>query len=280
MCLIVQILGYFAPVVCPAGFVCQELGLVGPRHSCPRGHFCPEGVKTSHHVGVSNSSEAFQWVTIPESGIAYFNASARSSQFEEFGRPEPATGQRRREHAPNRAVFAEQPIPCPLGYYCGQGVAIENPVPKNFSTPQRCFDGFSVREDLRPRKVLALVPLDTSVLPHLKRWHARRVSFALVLPILSLETVCRAHTTRSRPSPTALSVKAVGFARDGLAFSRKSVRQALCALDRVCPRLFCSVLQDTSAAKVLLLRTPQILSRSVPYRAHLARFVSAGLRTT
>jgi hypothetical protein len=41
-----------------------------------------------------------------------------------------------------QSILAEQPYPCPLGYYCRAGVATSLPVPKNFSTPQRCFHGF------------------------------------------------------------------------------------------------------------------------------------------
>lgn len=134
--------GLSAPVVCPAGFVCQELGLKAPSYPCPKGHFCSEGVKTAYHDGVSNSSEGAQWISILSSGAAYFNASARREQFETFDRPGAATGKGKREHTPINAVLAEQPIPCPLGYYCGQGVSIGIPRPKNFSTPQRCFDGF------------------------------------------------------------------------------------------------------------------------------------------
>lgn len=168
------------------------------------------------------------------------------------------------------------PFRAPLATTVGKALPSRILFPRTSVLHKDASTDFSVREDHPLRKALALVPLAISVPPHLKRWHARRVSFALVLQIPSLETAYQAHTTQSRPNPTAPSVKAVEFARDGLAFSLKSVRQASYALGRVCPRLFCSALQDTSAAKVLSLRIPQILSSSVPYRAHLARFVLAG----
>ncbi len=39
-------------------------------------------------------------------------------------------------------VIAEAPWPCPIGFYCRTGVTSQISIPKNFSTPQRCFDGF------------------------------------------------------------------------------------------------------------------------------------------
>jgi hypothetical protein len=41
-----------------------------------------------------------------------------------------------------RDLIAEQPFPCPMGHYCRAGVAAPEPIPKNFSHPQKCFDGF------------------------------------------------------------------------------------------------------------------------------------------
>jgi hypothetical protein len=42
----------------------------------------------------------------------------------------------------NNATIAEAPLPCPIGHYCRAGAGAQTPIPKNFSTPQRCFDGF------------------------------------------------------------------------------------------------------------------------------------------
>lgn len=134
-----------APVLCPAGFVCQELELRGPSYHCPKGYFCPIGVKTSHHGGIPNSSEGlenWQWITSVDSGAVWFNTSARRGHFKAFQRHPPATGWGHREHHPTNNLLAEQPIPCPLGYFCGQGVATEVSVPMNYSTPQKCFNGF------------------------------------------------------------------------------------------------------------------------------------------
>ena len=42
----------------------------------------------------------------------------------------------------NSNFLAEAPFPCPIGHFCRAGAGTQIPVPKNFSTPQRCFDGF------------------------------------------------------------------------------------------------------------------------------------------
>lgn len=95
------------------------------------------------------------WVHDNETGFVAFNASARS--WPTYARVGPATGWVRPEHPPDSSLCverpercltgsldlnAEAPLPCPLGHYCKAGVATDVPVPKNFSTPQRCFDGF------------------------------------------------------------------------------------------------------------------------------------------
>ena len=42
----------------------------------------------------------------------------------------------------NSMLLAERPFPCPLGMYCKTGAVSNISVPKNFSHPQRCMDGF------------------------------------------------------------------------------------------------------------------------------------------
>ena len=39
-------------------------------------------------------------------------------------------------------VYAPVPFPCPIGHYCKQGASSHIPIPSNFSTPQRCYDGY------------------------------------------------------------------------------------------------------------------------------------------
>ncbi|CAM9116223.1 unnamed protein product [Choristocarpus tenellus] len=134
--------GLTTPIICTAGSVCHETGLRQPASQCPKGHFCPHGVKTQHAVGISNSSDSLHWIEILETGAAFANTSSWTSRWIYHSRDRPATGSVRFEHPPTTLVLAEQPITCPLGYYCGQGVSSSVPLPKNFSTPQRCFDGF------------------------------------------------------------------------------------------------------------------------------------------
>ena len=42
----------------------------------------------------------------------------------------------------NAMLLAERPFPCPLGMYCKTGAVSNVTIPKNFSHPQRCMDGF------------------------------------------------------------------------------------------------------------------------------------------
>tara|TARA_B110000208_G_scaffold188726_1_gene248922 strand:+ start:355 stop:3567 length:3213 start_codon:yes stop_codon:yes gene_type:complete len=42
----------------------------------------------------------------------------------------------------NAILLAERPFPCPMGMYCKTGAVNNVSVPKNFSHPQRCMDGF------------------------------------------------------------------------------------------------------------------------------------------
>ncbi|KAL7440409.1 hypothetical protein ACHAXH_005849, partial [Discostella pseudostelligera] len=57
-------------------------------------------------------------------------------------RKPPATGARRIFHPPIGNVIAEQPIPCPLGYFCREGVSSAEYREGDYTTPQPCSDGF------------------------------------------------------------------------------------------------------------------------------------------
>lgn len=93
-------------------------------------------------MATSNLSSVHQWITLPDSGVTFFNASSRMQYFAALDRAGSATGQIIREHPPGATVLAEKPIPCPLGHYCLEGVVSAVPEAGNFSKPQRCLDGF------------------------------------------------------------------------------------------------------------------------------------------
>jgi hypothetical protein len=149
-------LGLSAPVICPAGYICHTNGLVGPALSCPIGHYCLPGTKAvsveefrDDHSGYDGQNA---WKIDPYTGVATFIEDAYNWNYTIW--PAPGTGMSRTQHPPkpscdgldcfpgSTAVVAEAPFPCPMGHYCRAGVGAQTPIPKNFSTPQRCFDGF------------------------------------------------------------------------------------------------------------------------------------------
>jgi hypothetical protein len=155
--------GMSRPQICPAGFVCDTYGLRHPRVLCPMGHYCREGTKTSDITSFLSSATAPQngypgrrlmingsvgvgeqplWSLNPSTGVVTFVPS--SVNWSMIPWPFPAFGSSRPDMPPDFAIplLAEGPIPCPSGFYCRAGVSGPEPVPKNFSTPQRCFDGF------------------------------------------------------------------------------------------------------------------------------------------
>jgi hypothetical protein len=98
-----------------------------------------------------------EWTLDHEFGLLSYNASSRQSvapwSWHLFERSYPEDGWRQTENPPawwDRSgrrdlphLYAERPFPCPLGSYCYAGVATNDThQPLNFSTPQRCFDGF------------------------------------------------------------------------------------------------------------------------------------------
>jgi hypothetical protein len=140
--------GLTKPVICPAGQICDIMGLRASEKSCPQGHYCLNGTKstTLDHYNTGN------WIKDYVSGVYSFNASTYDWSFKTWSLP--ALGQSRAQHPPEfqcdglvcfpgtSLVVAEAPFPCPLGHYCRTGAGAMTPIPKNFSTPQRCFDGF------------------------------------------------------------------------------------------------------------------------------------------
>jgi hypothetical protein len=131
------------------------------RGAHPDGSVWVHGVLGDATSGFGYVPVLAEWRTDNESGVSTFRPEVRAWPYVQ--RKLPATGQVRREHPPyadkdcqhgtctagrqhdgglNFALVAEQPIACPVGHYCRSGAASAIPIPKNFSSPQRCFDGF------------------------------------------------------------------------------------------------------------------------------------------
>jgi hypothetical protein len=107
---------------------------------CPMGHYCLGTTKTTSVSAFANSKNK-TWIKDPATGVLYFNKSSHNWDFKTW--PLPAVGKSRSLNEPdNYILLAEAPFPCPIGYYCRAGVTTQIPIPKNFSTPQRCFDGY------------------------------------------------------------------------------------------------------------------------------------------
>ena len=140
--------GMARPIVCPAGFICDVMGLRYSAKLCRRGHYCLNGTKSDSLEEFNSSSWMEDYVT----GVFSFNDSTYDWRYRDW--PAPAKGQSRPLHPPTKlcdglvcsggssAVLAEAPFPCPIGHYCRAGAGTQIPMPKNFSSPQRCFDGF------------------------------------------------------------------------------------------------------------------------------------------
>ena len=130
--------GLSKPQVCPAGYICDREGLQGPSQACIEGHFCGPGTRTSDlnaFIGLRD------WKNDAITGLVEVDRNHRPWSL--VDRLFPATGSRRIEHPPIMDnVTAERPFACPTGYFCRSGVVNDQSVPLNFSTPQKCFDGF------------------------------------------------------------------------------------------------------------------------------------------
>jgi len=128
--------GLSAPLICPAGYVCNEVGLLSPIVLCPKGHYCMTGTKTDSTNSFLNLDG---WSMNEESGLVLFNASKFFLDTEKGERDK--IGFRGSEHVESNLI-AERPIPCPVGFYCRSGVSTNIHIKSNFSTPQKCFDGY------------------------------------------------------------------------------------------------------------------------------------------
>lgn len=126
------------PIACPAGSICDQLGLVVPSSPCVNGHFCNEGTKMSSRMAVSTTET---WILDEESGV--LTTAMSNSAWDYVSRPRPATGERRISHPPvDEYVKAEQPFPCPIGFFCRNGVSSAEHREEDYTTPQPCFDGY------------------------------------------------------------------------------------------------------------------------------------------
>lgn len=160
--------GLTKPSVCPAGFVCDRIGLRMPTTYCPSGHWCPEGTKTASIDAMLSRNESYNknktvlYVRDSETGIVTFSPTRRSWPF--LHRQEPATGVFRVEHPPEfawadenaaragsfQALQAEQPFPCPIGYWLApasfQSPFVRTPVFRSStsaSIPQHVTEAFA-----------------------------------------------------------------------------------------------------------------------------------------
>ena len=130
--------GMSKPTLCEAGSICEHLGLVVPSSPCISGHYCNEGTKMSSQIALESTDT---WILEEETGV--LTAAMINTDWDYVHRIPPATGERRISHPPiNEYVKAEQPIPCPLGTFCKEGVTTDVYVVDDYTTPQPCHDGY------------------------------------------------------------------------------------------------------------------------------------------
>ena len=135
---ICPLFGMTKPILCPAGSICERLSLVVPSSACVNGHYCSKGTKMSSRIAESTTET---WILEDESGV--LTTAMSNSAWDFISRESPATGERRISHPPLDAyIRAHQPFPCPIGYYCREGVATTKHRELDYSTPQPCFDGY------------------------------------------------------------------------------------------------------------------------------------------
>ena len=130
--------GLSKPVLCPAGSICERLGLIVPSSLCLSGHYCNEGTKMSSPIA---SSATETWLYDDESGV--MTTVMTNSAWDYVPRTPPATGAMRISHPPiDMYVKAQQPFPCPVGFFCREGVSSIEHREGDYTTPQPCFDGY------------------------------------------------------------------------------------------------------------------------------------------
>jgi hypothetical protein len=153
--------GMSKPIPCYSGQICDTIGLRSPVSTCPAGLYCLENTKAASLSLFSQDKEYFPYnrtawsPTSNETGFIFFLPKVYSNLFTPEVPPYPADGSYQLQFPPSNVtctstncsastsdVKAEGPLPCPVGFYCRDGVTTISSIPKNFSTPQKCFDGF------------------------------------------------------------------------------------------------------------------------------------------
>jgi hypothetical protein len=144
---------------CSAGFACVTWGTKEATTLCPAGHYCREGVLTinpriydndtrwhrDNETGVVIASpEMNEWVLQRRDSAEFKARTGTPSRWDESGTAgyRPPSQQSASPYSSQKAVYAPVPFPCPIGHYCKQGASSPIPIPSNFSTPQRCYDGY------------------------------------------------------------------------------------------------------------------------------------------
>ena len=126
---------------------------------CPAGHYCREGVITinprlydndtrwhrDNETGVVVASPQMSaWILEQRESKKYKIRTQTPFSWNESGtqgyRPPPSFSDS--TYSSQSVVYAPVPFPCPIGHYCKQGASSPIPIPANFSTPQRCYDGY------------------------------------------------------------------------------------------------------------------------------------------
>jgi hypothetical protein len=144
---------------CPAGFACATWGTKEATTLCPAGHYCREGVITTNpriydndtrwhrdnETGVVVASpQMAAWILEQRASKAFKIRTGTPFSWNESGTQgyRPPSSFSDSPYSSQSVVYAPVPFPCPIGHYCKQGASSHIPIPSNFSTPQRCYDGY------------------------------------------------------------------------------------------------------------------------------------------
>ena len=144
---------------CPSGFACVSWGTKEATTLCPAGHYCREGVITTNprlydndtrwrrdnETGVVVASPQMSaWILEQRESKKYKIRTQTPFSWNESGTQgyRPPSSFSDSPYSSQSVVYAPVPFPCPIGHYCKQGASSHIPIPSNFSTPQRCYDGY------------------------------------------------------------------------------------------------------------------------------------------